>query len=348
MELPPHAAIHHLTTDLNATFILSIGAFLLSMVLTPVYTYFAYRYKFWKKQRSTSTLGEKLQIFTKLHQNKFTRNIPTMAGIIGVIAISVVTLGFNWDRAQTQLPLAALIGGAAVGLLDDIINIRGQGKGVAGLRSSLKFVMIILMSLVLGWFFYAKLGYTSIHVPFVGDWQVGVWIIAIFVLVVVSTGNAVNISDGLDGLAGGLLAVSFSVFGMIALLQGHLKIAGFCFTVVGALLSYLWFNIYPARFFMGDVGSFAFGTSLGVVAMFSYTLFLLPIIGMIFVIVAGSSLIQITAKRFFGRKIFISAPIHHHLEAKGWPETKVTMRFWVIACVAGFIGLLLALTGGHI
>lgn len=348
MELPPHAAIHHLTTDLNATFILSIGAFLLSMVLTPVYTYFAYRYKFWKKQRSTSTLGEKLQIFTKLHQNKFTRNIPTMAGIIGVIAISVVTLGFNWDRAQTQLPLAALIGGAAVGLLDDIINIRGQGKGVAGLRSSLKFVMIILMSLVLGWFFYAKLGYTSIHVPFVGDWQVGVWIIAIFVLVVVSTGNAVNISDGLDGLAGGLLAVSFSVFGMIALLQGHLKIAGFCFTVVGTLLSYLWFNIYPARFFMGDVGSFAFGTSLGVVAMLTNTLFLLPIIGMIFVIEAGSSLIQITAKRFFGRKIFISAPIHHHLEAKGWPETKVTMRFWVIACVAGFIGLLLALTGGHI
>ena len=348
MELPPHAAIHHLTTDLNATFILSIGAFLLSMVLTPVYTYFAYRYKFWKKQRSTSTLGEKLQIFTKLHQNKFTRNIPTMAGIIGVIAISVVTLGFNWDRAQTQLPLAALIGGAAVGLLDDIINIRGQGKGVAGLRSSLKFVMIILMSLVLGWFFYAKLGYTSIHVPFVGDWQVGVWIIAIFVLVVVSTGNAVNISDGLDGLAGGLLAVSFSVFGMIALLQGHLKIAGFCFTVVGALLSYLWFNIYPARFFMGDVGSFAFGTSLGVVAMLTNTLFLLPIIGMIFVIEAGASLIQITAKRFFGRKIFISAPIHHHLEAKGWPETKVTMRFWVIACVAGFIGLLLALTGGHI
>lgn len=348
MELPPHAAIHHLTTDLNATFILSIGAFLLSMVLTPVYTYFAYRYKFWKKQRSTSTLGEKLQIFTKLHQNKFTRNIPTMAGIIGVIAISVVTLGFNWDRAQTQLPLAALIGGAAVGLLDDIINIRGQGKGVAGLRSSLKFVMIILMSLVLGWFFYAKLGYTSIHVPFVGNWQVGVWIIAIFVLVVVSTGNAVNISDGLDGLAGGLLAVSFSVFGMIALLQGHLKIAGFCFTVVGALLSYLWFNIYPARFFMGDVGSFAFGTSLGVIAMLTNTLFLLPIIGMIFVIEAGSSLIQITAKRFFGRKIFISAPIHHHLEAKGWPETKVTMRFWVIACVAGFIGLLLALTGGHI
>ena len=340
--------IHAFTTAINATFTLTVGAFLLAMLLTPLYTYFAYRYKFWKKQRTTSTLGEKLEVFTKLHANKFTRNIPTMAGVIGIVSITVITLCFNWDRAQTWLPLAALLGGGIVGLLDDIINIRGQGSGVAGLRSSFKFVMVILMSLVLGWFFYAKLGYTSVHIPFAGDIMLGVWIVPLFVLAVVSTGNAVNISDGLDGLAGGLLAVSYMVFGMIALLQGHLMIAGFCFTVVGALLSYLWFNIYPARFFMGDVGSFAFGTSLGVVAMLTNTLFLLPIVGIIFVIEAGSSLIQIIAKRFFHRRVFISAPIHHHLEAKGWPEVKVTMRFWVIACVAGFIGLLLALTGGHV
>ena len=340
--------IHAFTTEINATFMLSVGAFLLAMLLTPLYTYFAYRYKFWKKQRTTSTLGEKLEVFTKLHANKFTRNIPTMAGVIGIVSITVITLCFNWDRAQTWLPLAALLGGGIVGLLDDVINIRGQGSGVAGLRSSFKFVMVILMSLVLGWFFYSKLGYTSVHIPFAGDIMLGVWIVPLFVLAVVSTGNAVNISDGLDGLAGGLLSVAYMVFGMIALLQGHLMIAGFCFTVVGALLSYLWFNIYPARFFMGDVGSFAFGTSLGVVAMLTNTLFLLPIVGVIFVVEAGSSLIQIIAKRFFHRRVFISAPIHHHLEAKGWPEVKVTMRFWVIACVAGFIGLLLALAGGHI
>lgn len=340
--------IHAFTTEINATFMLSVGAFLLAMLLTPLYTYFAYRYKFWKKQRTTSTLGEKLEVFTKLHANKFTRNIPTMAGVIGIVSITVITLCFNWDRAQTWLPLAALLGGGIVGLLDDIINIRGQGSGVAGLRSSFKFVMVILMSLVLGWFFYSKLGYTSVHIPFAGDIMLGVWIVPLFVLAVVSTGNAVNISDGLDGLAGGLLSVAYMVFGMIALLQGHLMIAGFCFTVVGALLSYLWFNIYPARFFMGDVGSFAFGTSLGVVAMLTNTLFLLPIVGVIFVVEAGSSLIQIIAKRFFHRRVFISAPIHHHLEAKGWPEVKVTMRFWVIACVAGFLGLLLALAGGHI
>ncbi|MGE5298873.1 MAG: phospho-N-acetylmuramoyl-pentapeptide-transferase [Acidobacteriota bacterium] len=340
--------LQNFTTDLNATFILSVGAFLLAMALTPIYTYFAYRYKFWKRQRSTSTLGEKLEVFTKLHASKFTRNIPTMAGIIGVVSITVITYFFNWDRAGTWLPLAGLVGGAAVGLLDDIINIRGQGTGVAGLRSSLKFVMITIMAIVLGWFFYTKLGYNSIHIPFVGDWQVGVWIVAIFALAVVATSNAVNISDGLDGLAGGLLALSFTTFGVIALLQGHVTIAGFCFTVVGALLSYLWFNIYPARFFMGDVGSFAFGTSLGVVAMLTNTLFLLPIIGALFVIEAGSSLLQITSKRLLKRKIFISAPIHHHLEAKGWPEAKVTMRFWVIACIAAFAGLLMALSGGHI
>ena len=121
------------TTDLNATFMLSVGAFLLSMALTPIYTYFAYRFKFWKHQRSTSTLGEALQVFTKLHAKKFTRHIPTMAGVVGVIAITVVTYCFNWDRAQTWLPVAALAGGAAVGLLDDIINIRGHGAGVAGL-----------------------------------------------------------------------------------------------------------------------------------------------------------------------------------------------------------------------
>ena len=157
-----------------------------------------------------------------------------------------------------------------------------------------------------------------------------------------------NISDGLDGLAGGLLAMSFAAFGVIALFQGQLVLAGFCFTVIGALLSYLWFNIYPARFFMGDVGSFAYGVALGVVAILTNSLLLLPVIGILFVVEAGSSLIQITSKRLFKKKVFISAPIHHHLEASGWPETKVTMRFWVIGCVAATLGVVLALAGGHI
>lgn len=340
--------LHTITGELSSTFILSVAAFLIAMALTPLYTTLAYKYKWWKQIRENSMTGEKLKVFTKLHAAKHLRHIPTMAGIIGVSAIAIVTFGTNLDRAQTWLPLASLIGGGIVGLIDDIINVRGRGGGVAGMRSGIKFTMIALLGLALGWFFFTKLGYDSIHVPFVGDWLVGWWIVPIFAFIVVATGNAVNISDGLDGLAGGLLAVSFSTFGIIALLQGHTMLAGFCFTVVGALLAYLWFNIYPARFFMGDVGSFAWGTTLGVVAMLTNTLFLLPIIGVMFVVEAGSSLIQVFSKRVFHRKVFISAPIHHHLEASGWPEVKVTMRFWVIACIAGFFGLLLALAGGHI
>lgn len=337
-----------ITEKLVGITLLSVIAFILAMLLTPVYTYFAYRYRFWKRQRTTSTTGEVLEVFTKLHANKFKRNIPTMAGIIGVSSIAIVTLGLNLDRGQTWLPLAALAGGAAVGLLDDVINIRGKNLGVAGLRSSIKFALIVGISLALGWFFFVKLGFDSVHIPFAGDIALGWWIVPLFAFAVTATSNAVNISDGLDGLAGGLLTTSYGAFGVIALLQGQFLLAGFCFTVLGALLSYLWFNIYPARFFMGDVGSFAFGTSLGVVAMLTNSLLLLPVIGILFVIEAGSSLIQITSKRFFGRKIFISAPIHHHLEARGWPEAKVTMRFWVISCITAFLGVLLALIGGHI
>ena len=336
-----------LTHELTRTFSLSVCAFILAMLLTPVYTLLAYRYKFWKRQRTNSTTGEKLEVFNKLHANKFKRNIPTMAGLVFVAAVIIISL-LNLNRGQTWLPIAALIGGAFVGLLDDIINVRGSGKGVAGLRSGIKFLMIIAIGLALGWFFYAKLGFVSIYIPFIGGISLGWLIVPLFAFAIVATSNAVNISDGLDGLAGGLVAISYVAFGIIAILQSQLFLAGFCFTVVGALLSYLWFNIYPARFFMGDVGSFALGTSLGVVAMLTNTLFLLPIIGIIFVAEAGSSLIQITSKKIFHKKIFVSAPIHQHLEASGWAETKVTMRFWIIAIVAAFVGVLLAMAGGSI
>ena len=334
-----------ISSELTHTFVFSLVAFLLAMFLTPIYTFFAYRFKFWKKQRSTSTTGEKLEVFNKLHANKFKRSIPTMAGLIFLVAITITTL-FNLDRGETWLPLAALIGGGLVGLLDDVINLRGNGSGSAGLRSSIKFTMIAALGLALGWWFFEKNGVSSVFIPFIGDWSIGWAIIPLFAFAVVATGNAVNISDGLDGLAGGLLALSYGTFGVIALLQDQIFLSGFCFTVVGALLSYVWFNIHPARFFMGDVGSFSLGAALGVVAVLTNSLFLLPIIGIVFVVEAGSSALQIMSKKLLGRKIFLSAPVHHHLEAIGWPETKVTMRFWVIGAVAAFMGILLALAGG--
>ncbi|MEO5691034.1 MAG: phospho-N-acetylmuramoyl-pentapeptide-transferase [Candidatus Saccharimonadales bacterium] len=341
--------ISQLTSSLIFMVSLSLGALTLSLILTPIYTYAAYRFKFWKRQRDVSTTGEALSVFTKLHASKFQRNIPTMAGLIIVLAVTVITLLFNLDREQTWLPLAALLGGAIVGLIDDLINIRGKQLGVAGLRSGIKFAMITAVAAVGAWFFYSKLGFTAVHLPFIaGQIEIGWLIIPLFILAVVSAGNAVNISDGLDGLAGGLLASAYATYAMIALLQGNVGLAGFCFTILGTLIAYLWFNVHPARFFMGDIGSFAMGTALGVVAMLTNAIFLLPIIGFMFVVEVSSSAIQILSKKIFKRRVFISAPIHHHLEAKGWPESKVTMRFWLIANVAGFVGLLAALAGGHI
>lgn len=338
--------LEQFTQEATTIFALSFLGFCAAMLLTPIYTFFAYKYKWWKLKRTHSTTGELLQVVAQLSTRK--RNVPTMAGLIVIISVAIITLLFNLDRTQTWLPLAALLGGALVGLIDDIINVRSDGTGVAGLRAPIKFAMITIVAAIGAWFFYDKLGYTSIHIPFLSEVTLGWWLIPLFILVVVSTSNAVNISDGLDGLAGGLLTSAFGAFGVIAALQGNFGIAAFCFTIVGALLSYVWFNIPPARFFMGDVGSFAFGTALGVVAMLTNTLFLLPLIALVFVIEAGSSVIQILSKKIFHRKVFISAPIHHHLQAVGWEKTRVTMRFWVIGQVCAAIGILLALTGGFI
>lgn len=330
--------------------LLGFLGFLVSMLATPVYTTLAYRYEWWKKPRTATTTGEKAKMFMKLHAEKHKRLIPTMAGIIIVFSVCVVTLLFNLERTQTWLPLAAFAGAAMVGLLDDIINIRGTGAGVAGLSSKLKLLLTTLVALIGGWFFYFKLGVNDITIPILGSqWEVGWLIIPIFVLVVVSTANAVNISDGLDGLAGGLASSAFGVYAIIAALQGNFGIAGFCLTILGALLSYTWFNVFPARFFMGDAGSFALGTALGVVAMLTDTLLLLPLIGLVFVAEAGSSLIQILSKKLRnGKKIFKIAPIHHHFEASGWPETKVTMRFWILGQVSAVLGLIVFLLGNYV
>ncbi|HET7529090.1 MAG TPA: phospho-N-acetylmuramoyl-pentapeptide-transferase [Candidatus Saccharimonadales bacterium] len=332
----------HQTTKI---LLLSLLSFLVATVLTPVYTHFAFKYKLWRRPRTHSVTGEELQVIAKL---RIKRTVPMMAGLIMLAAVTFVTVFFNLNRSQTWLPLAAFIGGGAVGLIDDFINVKGKDSSVRGLRAPIKFAMITAVAIIGAWFFYYKLGYNSVHLPYFNDVSLGWGIIPLFVLVLVSTGNAVNISDGLDGLAGGLSVSAYSAFGVIAALQGNYGISAFCMTVVGALLSYVWFNIPPARFFMGDVGSFALGTSLGVVAMLTNTLVLLPLICIVFVAEAGSSLLQIMSKKIFHRRIFISAPLHHHLEALGWPKTKVTMRFWVIGQVMAAIGVVLALIGGYV
>lgn len=334
------------TQDIAVVFLLGFLTFCLAMLITPIYTYLAYKYKLWKRPRTLDVTGQQLTVINKL---RIKRTIPRMAGLIILAAVTLVTLVFNLDRQQTWLPLAALIGAGAIGFIDDLINIKGWGGGVAGLKAPIKFGLTTAVGAIGAWWFYFKLDYSTIHLPFVGDMALGWLIIPLFILVVVSTSNAVNITDGVDGLAGGLLASAFGAVGVIAMLQGNLGIAGFCLAVVGALLAYLWFNIAPARFVMGDVGSFGLGTALGVVAMLTDTLLLLPLIGLVFVAEAGSTLLQIISKKFFHRKIFVAAPLHHHLEgAREWPKTKITMRFWVIGQVCAALGIILALLGGYI
>lgn len=341
--------MEHINDEVFYGLLLALAGFSFSMLFTPVYTHFAYKYKFWKKQKQTTVDGKALPVMTKLHAHKFKRVFPTMAGLVGVLAVTLVTCIFNLDRGQTWLPLAGFLGGAFVGIIDDAINIFGSGNGAAGLRGPVKFMLISAVGLALGWFFAYKLGWTTILVPFLGNFQIGAFtVMLIFAFAVVATSNAVNITDGLDGLSGGLAMLAYAAFGVIALFQGHIMLFGFCLTVIGWLLSYIWFNVPPARFMMGDTGSFALGAGLGVVAMMTNSFLLLPIIGLPFVIETSSSLIQLISKKFFHRKIFISAPLHHHLEAKGWGEAKIVMRFWIIAGVCAIVGVFIAATGGAI
>ncbi len=327
----------------------ALGAFLLSMFLTPFYTTFAYKHKLWKRQKSVAVTGEELKVMNELHKDKIKRHFPTMAGLIMLVAVPVVLIVCNaLNRGQTWLPIVAFVGGGVIGFIDDTINLFGK-NAAAGLRAPVKFAMITALGVALGWFFAVKLGWTSVMVPYMGSVNIGVvGMIALFAFAVVATGNAVNISDGMDGLAGGLAMLAYGSYGIIALLQEQWFLAAFCFIVLGALLSYIWFNVYPARFMMGDTGSFALGAGLGVVAMMTNSFLLLPIIGILFVVEAGSSLIQICAKEFFRRKVFISAPLHHHLQAKGWEESKVVMRFWIIGGVTAMLGIFLAMGGGII
>lgn len=333
------------TSTLIRMLALAAAGFVVSMLLTPLYTTVAYKFEWWKRQRSEAWSGGNASVYKKLHAAKHKRHIPTMAGMIFVAAVLLVTGASNLNRGETWLPLAGMVGSGLVGLVDDFINIRAVKSGIAGMRAKIKFSLHSLVALVGGWWFYTKLGVDSVNVGFT-TLYIGALVILLFWFVVIATANAVNITDGLDGLAGGLLASSFATYSVIAALEGRYFLAGFCLTIVGSLLSYTWFNIYPARFFMGDMGSFALGTALGIIALQTDTVYLLPVIGIVYVAETGSVIInRLSRKLRHGKRVFLSSPIHHHFEALGWPETKVTMRFWILGQVAGVIGLVLFLLG---
>lgn len=328
--------------------LLGFLAFVVSMAVTPVYTTFAYKYQWWKKARTEAWSGGEASVYNSLHADKHKRHIPNMAGMIFVFSIALVTLFANLHRSQTWLPLAGMLAAGIIGLADDIMNIKGSNQAIAGMRAKIKFLLYSIVGIIGGYWFYQKLGVHAIYLPVIHHWDIGLGIVVLFWLVVVATANAVNISDGLDGLAGGLLVSSFLAYAIIASVESKYAIAGFCLAVVGALLSYTWFNIFPARFFMGDVGSFALGTALGIIAMQTDTVYVLPIIGAVYVMETGSVIINRASKKLrHGKKVFLSSPIHHHFEGLGWPETKVTMRFWILGQMAAVVGLIVFLVGRY-
>jgi phospho-N-acetylmuramoyl-pentapeptide-transferase len=330
-------------------FVFAAGGFCLAIALTPLWTHFLYKYKMSKKLREMAWDNTSAEVYLELHKNK--ANTPTMGGVLIWGTAAILTLLFNLSRSQTWLPLFTLVVSGGLGAIDDYMNIKGISK-VKGLNTKTKFLFQFLIAGAGAWWFVDRLEFNTVTLPVVSAFGfdpvlvVGPVIYAIlFILTVVFVSNAVNITDGLDGLAGGVLATSFGAFALIAFTQGRFGLAIFCATILGALLAFLWFNIYPARFFMGDTGSLALGATLAVVAMLTDSLVVLPIIGLVFVAEGLSSLAQRFSKKYLGKKIFISAPLHHHFEAIGWPETKITMRFWVISAVAAVVGITINLIG---
>lgn len=331
-------------------FWLTAAAFVLGILIAPAFTNFLYKNKLGKKIRKTSTLdNQKAPIFYKYHKGK--ENTPTMGGLLIWVVVVVLTIIFNFSRAETYLPLFTLAAAGVIGAIDDLLNAKEIGPNRGGLSFITKLIIYLLVASIGAWWFYFKLDWSSIHIPG-GNFfnlpyniELGWWYIPLFVFVLVGTSFAANQTDGEDGLLGGIMAICFFAYSVIALVQGQPYLAAFCATLMGSILAFLWFNIYPARFFMGDTGSFALGMTLAVVAFLTNSVIVLPIIAFVLVIEAISTIIQIVSKKYFGKKVFLSAPIHHHLEALGWPETKVTQRFWIITSITAVVGLVIALVG---
>lgn len=329
---------------------LSIVAFLVAFALTPLIAKLLEKFHLHKQIRASETAP----VFSQLHAKK--AGTPTMGGVIiwlTVLGLALLFLvldflfGGVWtelnfvDRAQTYLPIIAMLVAALFGFADDMLGVLKIGPYGGGLRISQKLVVYLLMALVGALWFYYRLGWDVLSVPFIGNIQIGWWYIPLFVFIIVASAFSANETDGLDGLAGGVLLFAFCALTVVAFAIGRYDLAAFGGVTIGALLAFLWFNIYPARFFMGDTGSMSLGITMGIIAMLTNTTLLLPFFASILVLESLSVIIQVSSKKIRGKKIFISAPIHHHFEALGWPETKVTMRFWIISVVSSALGLII-------
>jgi phospho-N-acetylmuramoyl-pentapeptide-transferase len=268
---------------------------------------------------------------------------PTMGGLMITIPVIVLTLVFNLSgRLSMLLPLGVLIGTAILGAVDDRMNLVGGSK--TGMTARFKMAWLLLFSIISAVILHFPLELSAMNVPFLGRYELGLLYIPVAVFVIAGTANAVNLTDGLDALAGGTAAVAFTAFGIIAFLQGQVHVVTFCFAMAGAILGFLWFNAHPAQVFMGDTGSLSLGAALATAAFMTGQWLLLPIVGLVFVAVTLSVILQIGYfKMTGGKRLFRMAPLHLHFELKGWSETQITIRFWLIGMLAGLLGVALAM-----
>lgn len=344
--------------------VLAVFGFGLAMVLSPVLAKILYKYKIGIKIKKKSVQGEKLSYVSKMHAHK--AGTPTMGGILVWGTVLIIAFVMSWlapiiseatgivwisrldflSRSQTWLPLFALVATALLGLADDYMSVKefGRNKG-GGMRFLWRMVWLLVIAGITAWWFYSKLGWDEIHIPAVGDFAIGWIYVPLAIFVIVATAISSNETDGLDGLNAGILIQAFSGFAIIAFFQQRMDLAAFCAVVAGALLAFTWFNFYPARFFMGDTGAVSLGATLGVVALLTNSIIALPFLVIIYVLESSSVGIQLFSKKVFKRKVFLAAPIHHHFEAVGWPETKVTVRFWIINLSVAIIGIMIGILG---
>lgn len=275
---------------------------------------------------------------------------PTMGGIMIVVPVLVINgvlnvanlLGFNAIGQSILVPLGVMLTFGILGAIDDLIGVKILVRGLTGRT---KFFGQVTLATLTAIFLHFGLELQSIAIPGIAERiEIGLIYIPIAVFIIVGTSNAVNLTDGLDGLAGSIAAVAFTAYGVIAFLQGQIWLVAFTFTVVGSLYAFLWYNAHPAELFMGDVGSLAVGATLAVVALMTGQWLLLPVIGFVFVAEALSVILQVGYfKLTGGKRLFRMSPLHHHFELLGWSETHVTQRFWLISILSAMLGIALAL-----
>ena len=349
--------------DVVKVFIPTTLTFIIGIILSSIISNYLYKYKLWKKKAGKIDMqGNATLVFNELHKDKEI-STPRMGGIIIWFSVLITTL-FLWSmghlfpnsitskldflsRNQTWIPLLTLIFGGIIGLIDDMFEV----KGIGGLSLKKRLVVVAIISLLSALWFYFKLDVTGIGTPHFGEIFLGWLFIPFFMLVTLAIYSG-GIIDGVDGLAGGVFAVMFSAYASIAFYLNQINLAAFCAVVVGGILAFLWFNIPPARYYMSETGTMALTITLSIVAFMTDTLgeghgiIVLPIIALPLLFTSLSAIIQVFSKKFRnGKRVFLVAPFHHHLEAKGWPTYKITMRYWIISVICAIVGVTIALIG---